>query len=281
MNRQLLLISNPGNPNDANYAPSTEEAIMRWKDFFQSPIGGYWQNGEIEVYGEQRPLGSDELRRMVEVALDTVQCDYSVIVFCGHGCTTVDGKDAIQLPIPSQGDDRLFPVENLLGLHGANVRRTVIIDACRSLIPFTSQQLFEQRQYSEVYRIDGIECGKFYNSLIMEANPHVELLQSTNLHNRAYGTATGSVYVDTVSALVNKSSINWKQLALMNNYGQFSFSMLQMQGSVHAALAPQGRQIPEHHSTVQEFSSFPFVAMHLPTDRVIHTEDAIVEILED
>lgn len=279
MNRQLILISNPGNPNDTNYAPSTEDVIKRWRDFFQSPIGGYWQDGEIETYGEQRPLCSDELRRMIEVVLDTVQCDYSVIVFCGHGGSTIDGKDAIQLPVPSQGDDRLFPVENLLGLYGANVRRTVIIDACRSLIPLTSQQLFEQKQYSEVYRIDGVECGKFYNSLIMEANPHVELLQSTNLHNHAYGTATGSLYADTVSSLVNRESINWKRLALMNNYGQFDFSMLQMYESVHAALAPQGRQIPEHHSNVREFVSFPFVAMHLPTDRAFHTEDAIVEIL--
>ena len=52
INRHLILISNPGNPNDENYVKTTEEAIDRWEAFFRSPIGGYWKDREITRFGE-------------------------------------------------------------------------------------------------------------------------------------------------------------------------------------------------------------------------------------
>ncbi len=281
MNRQLILISNPGNPNDRNYAPSTELALDRWQLFFQSPIGGFWKDNEIRRFDEQHPLDSEQFQRMISMVLDSVQCDYSIIVFCGHGCSTMDGRDAIQLPIPAPNYNNLFPVDGLLGLNVANVRRTGILDSGRSIVPFTSQQLFEQRQFSEVYRIDGEECGKYYNSMIIESNPHVELLQSTNLHSASYGSVTGSRYADAVSLITNQSSINWKQRALMDRYGQYSYSMLDLHQAVHAHLDAKGNQLPENHSTVQLYTSFPFAALHLPNDRTIYNDNAMVEIIED
>lgn len=265
MNRHLILISNPGNPNANNYVPETDMAIERWKFFFQSPIGGYWRDDEICCYDEHHPISSDEFRRIMMV-LDTAQCDYSVVVFCGHGCATSDLRDAIQLPIPTVGNDNLFPVNDLLGINGAIVRRTLILDACRSIVPFTSQQLFEQRQYSEVFNIDGIECVKYYNSLIMESNPHVEILQSTNLHNRAYGSTTGSVYADTVMSYVNRNTIYWKNSALLDRYGEFSFSMEQLQNAVIQNMAHLDNQTPEYKNSIPQSASFPFAAMHLPNE---------------
>lgn len=35
INRHLILISNPGNPNDENYVKTTEEAIDRWEAFLE------------------------------------------------------------------------------------------------------------------------------------------------------------------------------------------------------------------------------------------------------
>lgn len=52
INRHLILISNPGNPNDENYVKTTEEAIDRWEASFRSPIGGYWKDREITRFGE-------------------------------------------------------------------------------------------------------------------------------------------------------------------------------------------------------------------------------------
>ena len=175
MNRQLILISNPGNPNDSNYVKVTEDAINRWEAFFRSPVGGYWRDSEMIRFGEKQPIDTDSFRRFL-APFNTIQCDYSVIVFCGHGACTIDEKDAIQLPIPTPFNNNLLAVDELITPGIPSVRRTVILDACRSLIPYTSAQLFEQRVYSSVYTIDGIECSKYYNSQVMQASPHIEVL---------------------------------------------------------------------------------------------------------
>ena len=84
MNRQLILISNPGNPNDRNYAPSTGLALDRWQLFFQSPIGGFWKDNEIRRFDEQHPLDSEQFQGMISMVLDSVQCDYSIIVYSAN-----------------------------------------------------------------------------------------------------------------------------------------------------------------------------------------------------
>lgn len=78
MNRQLLLISNPGNPNENNYVRTTETAIDRWESFFRSPIGGYWQDDEIMRYGENNQIDAYKFQRLL-TPLNTVQYDYSMV----------------------------------------------------------------------------------------------------------------------------------------------------------------------------------------------------------
>ena len=267
MNRHIILISNPGNSQDSNYIQSTEVAINKWKEFFKSPIGGYWQDEEITRFGENNTLDSEKLKRMLSVVLDTHQCDYSIIVFCGHGGCTVDGKDAIQLPLPTKLYPNLFPVEKLIG--NVNTRRTLILDACRSLIPITSQKLFEQKQYSEINLIDGNNCRKYYDSLVMESQPHTEILYSTSLHYKAYATQNGSAYSETMSNIVNQKTLLWKKLALMDKCGQFAYSMYELQKDLISELVKMNIQIPDYKIEGKMNSSFPFVAMHLPKTRIL------------
>lgn len=280
MYRQLLLISNPGNPSDANYVEVAEKAIDRWRSFFQSPIGGNWEDGEILQYGKDHLISADELRRMM-IALNTVQCDYSVIVFCGHGGSTLDGKDAIQLPIPTSGNLNLLPVDDLLGRGCDHVRRTIILDACRTLIPLTSDMLYETKQYSQIYTIDGVECGKYYNSLVMDAKPHVEVLYSTSLHQKAFATMTGSEYADAMSSYVKDNSLRWKSLAIMNKNGYFDYSMCDFQHDMITELGKRNNQLPEYRIEGKTNRNFPFIAMHLPTTRTLYNSGEIVEVIND
>jgi hypothetical protein len=69
INRHLILISNPSNPNDENYVKTTEEAIDRWEAFFRSPIGGYWKDREITRFGEgyEGKLEEKDGKQKVEV----------------------------------------------------------------------------------------------------------------------------------------------------------------------------------------------------------------------
>lgn len=280
MGRHLLLISNPGNPNDKNYVKTTEEAINRWESFFRSPIGGYWQDNEISRYGESRPITPDAIKRLM-IPLNTVQCEYSIIVFCGHGGCTLDNQDAIQLPIPSTGDCRLLPVDALLGEGLPFVRRTVILDSCRSLIPFASTQLFEDKQFSSIYKTDGIECGKYYNDIVMQASPHVEVLYSTSEHHKAFASKEGSAYTDAMSNLVRMKSLWWKSLAINDRFGMYCYSMCDLHKDITSDLVGRNLQTPDYRIIGQANRSYPFVAMHLPTDRTIFTDGAVIEILED
>lgn len=280
MNRHLLLISNPGNPQDENYSPATKDALDRWEVFFRSPIGGYWQDEEITRFGEERSIDPDSLRRLM-IPLNTVQCQYSIIVFCGHGCCTTDGKEAIQLPIPDAKNHQLLPTDELLAVGLSHVRRTVILDACRSLIPFSSSQLFEQRQYSSIYSIDGDECRKYYDYLIMQASPHVEILYSTSDHHKAYGTLNGSLYADTMSNLVRQKVSIWKVHAINDPNGFFCYTMRDLHNDLTSALAVNNIQKPDYEVRGRASASFPFAAMHLPTDRTIYNDNAIVEVIED
>lgn len=280
MNRHLVLISNPGNPDDLNYVGTTENAVDRLEQFFRSPIGGYWRDDEITRFGVNRLVSANEFKRMM-MALDTSQCDYSIIVFCGHGCCTVDEKDAIQLPIPNATNNNLLPVEELLGNGAQHIRRTIILDCCRSLVPFTSNQLFETRYYSSIYSIDGIECGNYYDSIIMQAEPHIEILYSTSEHQKAFGSINGSQYADAMSNLVRLKSQLWKASAINNRSGHFYYPMCDLQKDLITNLVGINIQIPEYKIVGKTNSSFPFVAMHLPTDRSIYTEDSVIEVLND
>lgn len=69
INRHLILISNPGNPNDENYVKTIEETIDRWEAFFRSPIGGYWKDREITRFGEgyEGKLEEKDGKQKVEV----------------------------------------------------------------------------------------------------------------------------------------------------------------------------------------------------------------------
>lgn len=281
MNRSLFLISNPGNPNDINYVKTTEDALDRWAQFFSSPIGGYWRPEEITRFGENRPIDPDSLRRIIDAVLNSGQCDYSIIVFCGHGACTSDGKDAIQLPIPDDTNHRLFPVSDLCGANSTNIRRTIILDSCRSLIPYSSEQLFETRYYSSIHSLDGVECSKYYDSLVMQAGPHIEILYSTSEHQKAYGSISSSQYADAMSNVVRIKSPIWKALAIMDKYGQFSYSMLDLQNDIKTDLAGSNDQVPDYTSIGRMNHSFPFAAIHLPTDRTLYEGDAIVDILND
>lgn len=278
MNRQLVLISNPGNSSDNNYVKTTEEAIDRWENFFRSPLGGYWRDCEIIRFGEKQQIDVDAFRRLL-IPLNTVQCDYSVIVFCGHGACTTDGKNAIQLPIPSRENNNLIAVDDLIIPGIPSVKRTVILDACRSLIPYTSTQLFEQRMYSSVYTIDGIECSKYYNSLVMESSPHVEVLYSTSKHQKAYGSMAGSQYADAMSEIVKAKALYWKARAINDRYGQYCYSMCDLQKDLTSVLVKKNVQIPEYRIIGTANTSFPFVALHLPTERSLYVDDAVVEVI--
>lgn len=220
MNRKLLLISNPGVVG-RNYVAHVPNILARYKDFFKSPVGGYWSDEEImELPNDiQNPAA-----QATTLALMINDCnknyDYSMIVFVGHGASYL-GNDIVQL---SGGE--LCPVNCLAPIgYETTIKRTVIIDACRSLIGTTQQQLLlEQRTFSGEGQLLGSYCKDYYNSIIKQSVPHIELIQSTKYGEPALVTLDGSAFSDSLFDVLNQNVKNWNAFAMSTHDGHFSKS---------------------------------------------------------
>lgn len=281
--RQLILITDPGIPGDRYYAKQTQDVIDRWEAYFKSPIGGLWQEGEIIRINEQNPIGPGRMDALMS-QLDLVNCDYSMIVFCGHGLRTQDQKDGIQLPIPSRENLNVYSVERLMGISHtttqipAHIRRTIILDACRKIQPITARALFEQREFSGGMELDGEMCRDHYNEIIMRQEPHVELLQSTEADDYADTSEEGSVYGDAVMQYIRSQTEIWGALAMANREGKFSVKIQQMQSEVSDRIEGQR---PQYWSSKLETEGYPFAAYHVYVPRTFEQVVADIEIVED
>ena len=282
--RQLVLIADPGIPGDEHYAEQSQNVIDRWEAFFKSPIGGLWdENSEIIKINETNPMWPGRMEILMS-QLDLDRCDYSVIVFCGHGLRTEDGKDGVQLPIPSRGNLNVFPVERLMGITKyatqipAHIRRTIILDACRKIQPITASAIFEQREFSAGMELDGEMCRDYYNEIIMRQEPHVELLQSTREDDYAYTSEEGSVYGDAVMQYIRSQTNIWGAKALTDREGKYSVKMQQMQNEVSDRVE---RQRPTYWSSKPGTEGYPFAAYHVHVPRTFEQIVADIEIVED
>lgn len=266
--RRLILISNPGREAEGNYQPTTASVIDRFENFFKSNIGGKWENREIDKYGENRPLNVDEMHNIM-AELDSQSCEYSMIVFCGHGGAAGNGEDGIQLPrTVDVQTPNCFPISRLISQNEANdvrhrIKRTVILDACRTIIPVTPQQLFEGDIARQVLKLDGDLCRQRYNEIIAQNMPHVELLQSTSPNAPAHATRMGSEYADQVFRIVNEQTSLWHSRAIINNH--FVYSMRNLHNDVLTNIAnTTRRQIPQFRIIGDESIGFPFAAICSP-----------------
>ena len=281
--RQLVLITDPGIPGDRLYAKHAQDVINRWEAFFKSPIGGFWQENEIIRINEQNPTGPGGMEVFMS-QLDLDNCDYSVIVFCGHGLRTEDGKDGIQLPIPSQENLNVFPVERLIGITKyathipVHIRRTIILDACRRILPITANAIFEQREFSGGMELDGEMCRNHYNEIIMRQEPHVELLQSTRAGDYAYTSKEGSVYGDAVMRYIRNQTEIWGAKALTDREGKYDVKMQQMQNEVSALIEGQR---PTYWNSKPETGGYPFAAYHVYVPRTFEQIVAEIKIVEE
>lgn len=176
MRRQLLLISSPGKPGDRYYAPFVNDTIKRFKAFFQSSVGGGWKDVEIEEYGEEKPLTESMLDELIGKMDDM---DYSFIFFCGHGGTE-NGVSKVLLP---SSEATLYPVYKLESFWRNDVKRAVLVDACRSRIQTLIAEAREVKQdYMVHYAAESVEL---YEEEIRKAKKHVELYQSTSPYEYA------------------------------------------------------------------------------------------------
>lgn len=263
MIRKLLLIGNPGVPGD-NYTPSVVPVLNRYKEFFKSEVGGFWYDEEII----EEPFGLDINSETTWLALELTKLnkntDYSVIVFVGHGCAYL-GNDYIQF---SKGATSLLSC--LMAPQGMEriIKRTIIVDACRSFIGATSQQLIlEERTFSGDGQLMGNYCREYYDDLVEKCEPHIELLQSTqygkfaNINSDHTGTAFSDALFDTLDTMVPQ----WNKDALGDRHGQVNKGIYDVLPDVQSGMSIYN-QVPEY-SRYGGNGDFPLYAVWRAVDR--------------
>lgn len=246
MKRKLLLIGNPG-MYGVNYTPAVTPVLKRYKEFFKSEVGGFWYDEEII----EEPTGLDRKSEVTWMVFQLLELnkntEYSVIVFVGHGGSYL-GNDQVQL---SHGE--ILPLSCLMAPLGMEnqIKRTIIVDACRSLIGAAPQQLIlEEKTFSGDGQLMGNYCRDYYNDLIKKCEPHIELLQSTQYGKKAMinsdhtGTAFSDALFDTLETMVPL----WNKVALNDRQGQLYKGITDVLPDVQTGMTIYN-QVPEfsHH----------------------------------
>lgn len=266
MNRKLVLISNPGIKGSKEYHQLTESIILRYYNFFQSSIGGNWNNNEIAVFREGNTVAKQKMYEIMTY-LDGKDVDYSMIVFCGHGGSSTEGEDGIQLPLPGLSGLNVFPVSRLISQNEPEstrrrIKRTVILDACRTCTQLTAQKLFESQTEMELKHLKAKDCQQLYDKIIQKSQPHIELLQSTSPGCYAYGTFTGSQYADEVFKVTASKPTNWLTEADKSPKGSFFYSMRSLHNDVCKGITKAYKQQTPQITIIGDGSlSFPFAAI--------------------
>lgn len=192
--RKILFFDYPGDKQSNNLI-NTHHIIERYKEFFESGFGGCW-NAKSEFIdlneNGHRFTNITDFALEFGSALRTLnQCDFSIIMFVGHGCA-YNGIDRIQVLPPSQNiEDYTIPVSCLYkDIEGGKGKRLILIDSCRSTprILSCTEYLNESKEYDWLKEHFGNSSNNrdYYNQLFAEAPNHIELIQSTQRGEEAY-----------------------------------------------------------------------------------------------
>lgn len=263
MRRKLLLLGNPGFAGQ-NYVPSVPAVILRYKEYFKSEVGGYWSDDEIIEEPDGYDMNSEVTWLAFQLKELNQNVDYSVIVFVGHGGAYL-GNEQLQL---SKG--QIMPLNCMLAPLGFEniIKRTLIVDACRSLIGGTpSQLIIESKSFSGNGQLMGESCKEYYNQLIENCEPHVELVQSTLYGSVANSTEEGTAFSDALFSDLDAKVPLWNEFAMQDRCGQFSKGITDILPDVQKVMAAYN-QVPQY-SRYGGNGDFPLYAVWRAVDRVL------------
>lgn len=254
MNRKLILICNPG-IKGKNYIDHVPCILDRYKAFFKSAVGGNWKDSEIEQMPRvQYCMNQEYWLNTVLEECDSAKTDYSFIIFVGHGGAFTDGE-GIQLE-----DNTIVPIDKLKSI-GKQVKRSIIIDACRDFHSITLKSIIsETRQYHKNLNIQEDVCEKLYNESISKATPHIEIIQSTSYGKVAKTTENGSVFSDAFWNVVKERFDFWATtVALNTGYGRLVKTTSDILPLIKEKMEKY-KQVPQY-STTDETTKFPIFAV--------------------
>lgn len=117
MTRKAVTIGSPGPKNSANYLKGVDADLHHIKRFLKSPIGGSWEDHEIEE------LSDCTLENFVEI-IQEINTDYLLVYFSGHG------HQDLKETIIALNHTETISITNLISFIKAS-KALIILDTCR------------------------------------------------------------------------------------------------------------------------------------------------------
>ncbi|MTI82405.1 MAG: caspase family protein [Firmicutes bacterium] len=150
MKRHALILSNPGESGAENYCEGVNVDVNNYTSFLKSALGGTWYNNEITHLNRPSKLDTNNAIK------DISSCDYSLIIFCGHGFYSASRESTILQLRKNEEID-------FLDLKNEAKKRTIILDCCRKV---EKDIITEERmiaKFSEAKaELNPLECRKFF-----------------------------------------------------------------------------------------------------------------------
>jgi len=246
MQRKALLIGH----NDAAHNPLTgvNSDVDGIENFLLSDYGGAWHRQEILRLA--RP-SSNDLRWFLDNEKSTR--DYILIAFSGHG-----GHDPRYGSYVCLSDTENFLVEELTALGPQARRQTVIVDACRTVVP----GVVIEGPIERIADVGGVPdmryrqmCRVAYERAILRANEGTITLQACLPHELAMDTPWGGVFTQALL----RYAWNWAN-AISNNFAvQQTYNVLGVFRYACDTVKRASRQKPSIRFQPGRETFFPFI----------------------
>src|ERR1035437_8077547 len=167
MKRKILIITNPGEKGDEYYCNGVYVDAENYISYFTAPYGGYWSE-ESEILHLDKPSILQVDNEIKELGL----CDFSIIVFCGHGYYSKKKESNIlHLNKVEEFNSNDFRINSK--------KRIIILDSCRKVgeEDLSESEIFKARKYfsllSSQKNLHPEDCKRYYNQTIDECKNQI------------------------------------------------------------------------------------------------------------
>lgn len=218
--RKAVIIGSPGG-GSTNFLYGVEKDLINMPKFLQADNGGRWEEDEIIIM--ENPTYSE-----VIAIIDSIDSEYVLVYFSGHGYTGSNGERFLELKDGSIQDIQLL---------SKSPKQLILVDACRN---YVQPGIYGIPEYAEKwYSFDGYYEARelFDNAIINSPDGHI-IIHATQMGEYSLDSSDGGHFTQ---ALLNVAT---RMRSSSHKYS--TFSIKRILDFVPQVLQKEGsHQVPE------------------------------------
>ena len=184
MNRKVIIIGSPGFSTIKGFLPGVEKDVANYYRFFKSPTGGAWDENEITTV--VNPYANS-----LKAYLGNIECDYSIVVFSGHGAYFRRNQTTYLQANP-------YESISVNDLTTKAPKQLIIVDACRSFVESGLSGFLGEQLKSFSSRLSRAEAKRIYNSHLMKCEDGIIVCYSCSVGEYSTEDIDGGHFSSTI-----------------------------------------------------------------------------------